>query len=94
MKRLKWVELKENEQLLEGIPVIKVDGKRFMGIETQEITPDPVPGTRTDKYRIEDKNEYWDYETICLSCEACFMAYDKEGQRVRNYCPCCGAKLE
>lgn len=31
--------------------------------------------------------------TICTNCGTSFVAYDKTGGHVRNYCPCCGEEL-
>lgn len=49
----------------------------------------------TDTYFLADKEEYYDFETVCKACGARFMAYkdDKEWERIRNFCPGCGKKL-
>ena len=61
--------------------------------------PEPDPDYKdpelieTDTYRIEDKEEYWNYETVCKSCGTRFIAYGEEWDTIRNYCPGCGQKL-
>ena len=89
-----WVKVADNENVPEETPTIKLDGVRYKEVIERAIIHDYPAGTRTDTYIIEDKNEYYDYETICMACEGTFIAYDKDGHTVRNYCPCCGAKLE
>ena len=48
----------------------------------------------TDKYRQVEKEEYYDYITQCKACRTDFIAYDKEGKRTMNFCPCCGIRLK
>ena len=47
-----------------------------------------------DNYSQEDKEEYYDYVTVCKACETRFIAYNNAGKRAMNYCPFCGEKLE
>lgn len=89
-----WVKVADNEHVPDLTPVIKINGVRYKEVEERKIITDPQVGTETATYIIDDKDEYWDYETICKACEGTFIAYDKDGNTVRNYCPCCGAKLE
>lgn len=46
----------------------------------------------TDNYRQEDKDEFYDYVTVCKACQTKFIAY-KAGEKTMNYCPCCGKQL-
>ena len=48
----------------------------------------------TEKYRQEDKEEYYDYETVCKTCGTRFIAYNNAGKRAMKYCPFCGVNLE
>ena len=54
---------------------------------------EPYEPVVTEKYVINDKEEFYDYMTTCKQCGADFMAYDSSGNAVRNYCPCCGERL-
>ena len=61
--------------------------------------PEPDPDYKdpeireTDTYRITDKEEFYNYMTVCNACGAEFIAY-QDGLLVRNYCPFCGKRLE
>jgi len=62
--------------------------------------PEPVeyidPEIREyDDYSVLDKDEYYDYETVCKHCGVQFMAYDTDKTtQVRRFCPGCGTRLE
>ena len=60
-----------------------------------EYDPDYVdPEIReTEDCRIADKEEFYDYVTVCKKCGTEFIAYST-GKLVRNYCPCCGERIE
>ena len=66
-------------------------------IESCYPEPDPDyedPEIReTKKYRITDKEELYNYMTVCKKCGTEFIAYFAT-KLVRNYCPCCGEPLE
>ena len=67
--------------------------------------PEPAPYAKpeecieTDKYEIKDRDEFWDYVTVCKKCGCEFMAYVYKTQgvdghvAVRNFCPGCGERL-
>lgn len=62
-----------------------------------EYYPEPVeyvdPEIREeDEYAVEDKEEFYDYVTVCSSCGTKFIAREA-GDIVRNYCPGCGKRL-
>ena len=62
--------------------------------------PEPDPDyvdpeiMETENYSIEDKEEFYNYKTVCKKCGVDFIAHSQVGLLVRNYCPGCGAKLE
>lgn len=45
------------------------------------------------EYRQEDKEEFYDYITVCKECQTKFIAYNNAGKRAMNYCPFCGKQL-
>ena len=63
--------------------------KEWLYPEPVEIYKDPEM-IETDSFIVLDKDEYWGYPTQCKKCGAEFQAYDKQGERIRNYCPGCG----
>lgn len=47
-----------------------------------------------ENFSQEDKDEFYDYVIRCHACSTELIAYDKNGNRVNNFCPCCGKKLK
>ena len=47
----------------------------------------------TETYKVEDKEEYYGYPTICKACGTEFQAY-QGAEKIRNFCPGCGRKLD
>ena len=47
----------------------------------------------TEEFTTIDRDEWWDFYTICNECGTSFMARDTHDERVRNYCPGCGKEL-
>lgn len=48
----------------------------------------------TDSYSVDDKEEFYDYQTTCKNCGTRFIARDPNEELVRNFCPGCGKKLD
>ena len=46
------------------------------------------------EYRVDDKDEFYDYSTVCKSCGTQFIAYSETRELIRNYCPGCGKCLD
>lgn len=47
----------------------------------------------TDTYELEDKDEFYDFITCCKACSTEFIAYGRNQNPIRNYCPGCGKQL-
>ena len=83
--------------LCEGmcVPEVDEDGEPYY--------PEPVeyedPEIREEeKFFIKDKEELYDYMTVCKGCGTEFIAVLRDEHRgyyqtVRNYCPGCGERL-
>ena len=75
-------------------PIVGEDGKPYY----PEPSNEPDPEIREEKnYSVLDKDELWDYVTVCKRCGTRFIAGidddDDNYQTVRNFCPGCGKKL-
>ena len=46
-----------------------------------------------EKYRVNDKEEFYNYTTTCLKCGTEFIAYGDKDTLIRNFCPGCGERL-
>ena len=84
-------------------PLPLVEGKCppvYDPIKKEWYYPEPDPDyvdpeiMETENYSIEDKEEFYNYKTVCKKCGVEFIAHSQVGLLVRNYCPGCGAKLE
>ena len=79
--------------LCEGMcpPCVDEDGNAFYPEPSNEPDPEIM---ETEKYAIEDKDEFYDYVTKCKSCGVEFIALIEKHILVRNFCPNCGKALQ
>lgn len=89
----------EFEQLLNlRLPLIEgkcppiIEGGKWIYPEPDN-SPDPNIA-EYDTYGIEDKDEFYNYVTVCKKCGTRFIAYSDSGDEERSYCPGCGRRLD
>lgn len=96
---MKYIPVKYKEPMREGeVPkdyVMGADGRIYERIrEPGDPVPDPFEGNvpETETYILTDREEFYDFVTVCKACGVQFIAY-KDEEHVRNFCPGCGKKL-
>ena len=73
-------------------PAVSKNGKAYYPKPSKCV--DPEIGDK-GKYSVRDKDEFYDYVTVCNHCGTEFIATQRGITycRVRNYCPGCGERL-
>lgn len=85
---MKYIPVIYDQPIMEGYPQKKYcmkNGRKY------EMVPEP------GDIEEEQKQKYIAMENgiiHCMTCGASFIAYNSNGEEVRNFCPGCGVKLE
>ena len=71
-------------------PAVDKNGKGYYPRPSKRKDPNV---REEEKYSVEDRDEFWDYVTVCKLCGAKFIARDDDYKTIRNFCPGCGERL-